>query len=407
MTRRPSQAPLLAALAALALAQGCDSSSGPSPYVGPAPDAGPPPLTDRYALQNGLRALWVDHVAWTRAVIVGVAAGLPETGAAVDRLLQNQAAIGDAIKPVYGNAAGDALTALLKEHIGIAAELLGAAKAGEATKLADAKARWTRNGEAIAQFLAGANPSWPLADLKAMMRTHLDQTLAEATAYLSRDWEGAIRGSDAAAAHILMLADALAEGVAKQFPDKIARSPLSAKSEELHRAMRALWADHVLWTRAYLTSAIAGLEDTPATAARLLRNQDELGAAVGSVYGKAAGEALAALLREHITIAVEIVAAATSTGKDRQEKLAEAQSRWRANADRIASFLASANPSWSLADLKAMMRMHLDQTLAAATARLAGDWAGEIRASDQIMTHILAMADALSDGIVKQFPNAF
>ena len=40
------------------------------------------------------------------------------------RLLRNQTAIGDVVKPYYGRAAGNNLTALLRDHIGIAVELL-------------------------------------------------------------------------------------------------------------------------------------------------------------------------------------------------------------------------------------------------------------------------------------------
>lgn len=48
------------------------------------------------------------------------------------RLLQNQADMGNAIKPFYGDAAGTKLTELLNEHILGAADLLTAAKAGHA-----------------------------------------------------------------------------------------------------------------------------------------------------------------------------------------------------------------------------------------------------------------------------------
>jgi hypothetical protein len=43
-------------------------------------------------------------------------------------------------------------------------------------------AAWYRNGDQIADFLTEANPdNWPREEMRAMMRTHLDQTLAEAT----------------------------------------------------------------------------------------------------------------------------------------------------------------------------------------------------------------------------------
>ncbi len=89
-------------------------------------------------------------------------------------------------------------------------------------------------------------------------------------------------------------------------------------------------------------------------------------------------------------------------------KLTDAKTRWYANADDIATFLAGANPkAWSLAEMKTMMREHLDLTLAEAVARLNGDWTADIAAYDSVHTHILKMADTLSLGIVHQFPRRF
>jgi hypothetical protein len=62
------------------------------------------------ALRSQMRKLWEDHITWTRMVIVDFAAGLPDLKAAEQRLLRNQVDIGNAIKPYYGVAAGNALT---------------------------------------------------------------------------------------------------------------------------------------------------------------------------------------------------------------------------------------------------------------------------------------------------------
>ncbi len=40
-------------------------------------------------------------------------------------------------------------------------------------------------------------------------------------------------------------------------------------------------------------------------------------------------------------------------------------------------------------------------------ARLNKNWDADVKAFDEVYRHILMMSDALSDGIVKQFPNKF
>jgi hypothetical protein len=148
----------------------------------------------RHAFDGDMRMLWEDHITWTRLYIVSALAGLPDKEATTQRLLQNQTDIGNAIKPFYGDAAGAKLTALLRDHILIAAELIDAAKAGDAPKQDAAKKRWTANADEIAAFLSGANPkNWSLADAKAMMHAHLDATTAEVVAHLKKDWAGARR----------------------------------------------------------------------------------------------------------------------------------------------------------------------------------------------------------------------
>jgi len=173
-------------------------------------------------LRAGMRKLWEDHITWTRLFIVSAVSDLPDKGPTTDRLLQNQVDIGNAIKPFYGDAAGNKLSALLKDHILIAADIVTAAKAGQAAQVESSKARWVANADEIAAFLSGANPRhWPAAEMKAMMREHLDLTTAELMARLNRDWAGDVAAYEKVHAQILKMADMLADGIARQHPSKL------------------------------------------------------------------------------------------------------------------------------------------------------------------------------------------
>lgn len=171
-------------------------------------------------LRVNMHKLWEDHVTWTRNVILNIIDGLPGTDQAVARLLKNQDDIGNAIKPVYGEAAGAELTRLLREHITTAADLLKAAKAGDNTAFQDANKKWVANADEISAFLSKANPNWKLEDMKKMMHDHLDLTTQEATARLKKDYDADVKAYDKVHDEILMMADMLAEGIVKQFPEK-------------------------------------------------------------------------------------------------------------------------------------------------------------------------------------------
>jgi len=168
-----------------------------------------------------MRKLWEDHIVWTRQVIVSAAAGLPDLNFAVDRLMQNQVDIGNAVKPFYGEAAGDKLISLLKEHISGAYEVLSAAKAGDNPRLDAASKAWYKNADDIAIFLSGANPhNWPVDHMKMHMKDHLDLTLAEAVARLQMKWADDVAAYERVHQQILGMADMLADGIIAQFPEK-------------------------------------------------------------------------------------------------------------------------------------------------------------------------------------------
>ncbi len=173
----------------------------------------------------------------------------------------------------------------------------------------------------------------------------------------------------------------------------------------LREGMRKLWSDHVIWTREYVVAAIDGPEGVAqAAASRLMRNQEDIGNAVAAYYGASAGSQLTSLLKEHIQIAVELVAAAKAGD---QAKTQQASARWTQNADAIAAFLSQANPNWPRQAMVDAMRMHLDTTTKEVTARLRKDYAADVSAFDAVYQHILHMSDVLADGIVKQFPTRF
>jgi hypothetical protein len=176
---------------------------------------------DAQTFHDAMRKLWEDHITWTRLVIVSISNDLPDTGPTVQRLLQNQDDIGDAIKPFYGDAAGEQLSALLRDHILIAAEIIQDAKAGDTTATNDAITRWYATADDIAVFLNSANPKvWPLEVMNMMMKEHLDLTLQEAVAYLHGDHTASIAAYDQIHLQILGMADMLSDGIIKQFPSK-------------------------------------------------------------------------------------------------------------------------------------------------------------------------------------------
>jgi len=171
-------------------------------------------------LRTVMRGLWDDHTSYTHEYIVSALADLPDLKVVTDRLLQNQVDIGNALKPYYGDAAGNQLTVLLRDHILIAADVVAAAKAGDQQTLTTANQKWMANADAIAAFLSKANPNWTEQNLRDMLYKHLELLTTQVKARIGKDWAADIKASDEGTAHMRDFADTLAAGIINQFPDK-------------------------------------------------------------------------------------------------------------------------------------------------------------------------------------------
>lgn len=179
--------------------------------------------SSQVALYAAMHSLWSQHMEWTYAAIAAFAADSKGFAASADRLMQNQVDIGNAIKPYYGDAAGAQLTTLLKEHISDAVEVVTAAKAGDDAAFKKAAAKTYANADAIGDFLAKANPdNWKQADMRSMMKAHIDQTVVYASDQLTGKYAESIKAYGVAEKHMIEMGDMLSAGIIAAFPKKFA-----------------------------------------------------------------------------------------------------------------------------------------------------------------------------------------
>ncbi|HEX6947720.1 MAG TPA: hypothetical protein VF246_10265 [Acidimicrobiia bacterium] len=174
-------------------------------------------------LSNRMRDLWAEHMFWTYFTVDAFFNNPEELQPNLDRLLANQVEIGDAIKPFFGEEAGDQLAALLTEHIELAVPVLTAARDGDSEALDAALDDWYGNAQDVAEFVSAAGPeAWPLNVTSPMLKGHIDSTVVYATALLEGDYPRAIAEFDRAYDHMMMLSEALSAGIINQFPEQFA-----------------------------------------------------------------------------------------------------------------------------------------------------------------------------------------
>jgi LysM repeat protein len=179
---------------------------------------------------------------------------------------------------------------------------------------------------------------------------------------------------------------------------------ISSNELNLRNTLRKLWEEHVAWTRMAIESMAFSLPDLTQVSARLLRNAPDMASALRPLYGETNAARFGALIRDHLTIASQLVTAAKAGNVQAAQ---DAERRWYVNADQIAEFLNGINPYINKENFRNMLYNHLALTKAEAVATLNKDYAKSIDLFDQIETQALAMADTMAGAIKMQFPNVF
>lgn len=205
----------------------------------------------------------------------------------------------------------------------------------------------------------------------------------------------------------LALGLALAASAPLAIADDLAVAPTAAASSatapKLHAAMRSLWHGHIVNTRAYTEAVKAGDQAAAKKAADdVVANAKQIADAVAGFYGKPAGEQMLKLLAGHWG-GVKAYADATHSGdKAGQQK---AMQDLASNATAIAKFLSGANPNLPEATVDSLLMMHVSDHQMHINAIMAGDTAKAAKSWAHMQAHMNTIADALADGIAKQFPS--
>lgn len=173
---------------------------------------------------------------------------------------------------------------------------------------------------------------------------------------------------------------------------------------QLKATMRSLWHGHIVTTREYAQAVHAGNKAAEKKAAdAVVANAKQIANAVAGFYGKPAGDGLLKLLAGHWG-GVKALTDTTKAGDTAGEQ--KAMDDLASNATAIAKFLAGANPNWSESTLQGALMMHvndhktqLDEMMSKAPA------AEQAKSWTEMQAHMNMIADTLTEGIAKQFPN--
>jgi len=173
------------------------------------------------ATQVALRDLWLGHIFWIRNVVEArLANNAAAAKTAEQQVVDNAKAIAGAIEPYYGKAASEKLFGLLAGHWGAIRAYLDATQAGDKSAQDAAFDKLVGNAGEISTFLGGANPHLPVDTLRGLLTAHGAHHVDQIKQLKAGEYDQEARTWAAMKDHIYVIADALANGIAKQFPDK-------------------------------------------------------------------------------------------------------------------------------------------------------------------------------------------
>jgi hypothetical protein len=182
-------------------------------------DAQAPNASSKAAdLRAVLTNLLEEHV-----YLAGIATGTALSGGdltpAADTLDENSVALSEAFTSVYGDQAGETFLGLWRAHIGFFVDYTTAAATGDEAGKTKATEDLTGYAKDFSQFLAGANPNFDAAAIEAALLHHATGLFEAIDAQAAKD-PSQYTKLRAAAQHMPMVAQVLADGIVKQFPEK-------------------------------------------------------------------------------------------------------------------------------------------------------------------------------------------
>jgi hypothetical protein len=172
-------------------------------------------------LKLALRDLWTGHIFWVRNVVLTTKQGEKEAAkVAEEQVVQNAKELANSITPYYGKEASAKLFNLLAGHYGAIKDYMSAAYGGDKKAENLAADKLKKNAEVIAAFLSSANPNWPKETVLSLLVEHGGHHMAQIDAINAKNYSSEAQTWDAMKENVYVIADALADGIVKQFPKK-------------------------------------------------------------------------------------------------------------------------------------------------------------------------------------------
>lgn len=170
-------------------------------------------------LLEQMNLAWIEHILWTRMLLISIAGNLNDLDATKSRLLENPKDIANIFRKYYGNSVANTIQNLLTEHLVIGGDLIVALKNGNQKLAQELNSKWYKNADSMAETFSSINPFYFREEIRKMLYDHLKLTTEEVSARLKNDYQSDIKAYDMVQREILKMSKFFVDGIVRQFPN--------------------------------------------------------------------------------------------------------------------------------------------------------------------------------------------
>lgn len=173
--------------------------------------------TNQFHLSKNMDLVLLEHILWTRMLLISIAENLADLDPTRARLLENPKNIADIFRKYYGNNVANIIQKLLTEHLVIGEKLIVALKNGNQKLAEELNTQWYKNADDMAEAFSSINPFYPKEEIRHMLYEHLRLTTDEVSNRLKKNYAADIKAYDMVQKKILKMSDFFVNGIVKQF----------------------------------------------------------------------------------------------------------------------------------------------------------------------------------------------
>lgn len=170
-------------------------------------------------LREKMSTLWQENSYWTRNLMISILDTMPGNDQALWRLIKNQEEICKLFKDFFDDESQIALMELLYSDVNFRIELIKLAPTDSLLAM-EARERWRRSVNAIAEYLHKLNSKWMLRELNTLFNEQVDTNYELIRQRTMREYDLELIAFDKMMINAARISKVLTQGLIYQYPQK-------------------------------------------------------------------------------------------------------------------------------------------------------------------------------------------